>query len=698
MSLDKTKDFLLEIGTEELPPFQIGDLVSSLALNLEHELKKLALAHGPIKSYSSPRRLAVLISNLSHKQLDQPIEIRGPRIEIAFDSSGQPTAAAIKFAGLCGVAISQLDKIEDKKGALLFHKTIKPGQTAFHLLPEIIINSIKKLPIKRPMRWGKNMGPFVRPIHWLVAMFGQEVVPLEIFEIKASNYTFGHRFHHPGAIKISEPKQYENLLTEKGYVIADYNKRQQKIRDQILAATNFGSAVIPEGLLAEVTNLVEWPVALTGSFNQRFLELPKEVLVTVLKNHQRYFHIIDDSGNLLPNFIIIGNIESKNPKQAVAGNERVIQARLDDAEYFYHNDLRHDFANLQGKLKTITFQEGLGTIYDKTVRLKTISIFIASKINASVINTKQAAELSKCDLATSMVWEFPDLQGTMGYYYAGALENKEVAIAIKEQYLPKFFKDEIPASDLGCVLALSDRIDSLVGFFGINKIPSGDKDPFGLRRLASGILRIILEKNLDLDLKKALEIASLSYKNKFKNTEEIVAKTMDFIYERLRSLYLEQGKSSNVFRAVLSRMPTNILDFTKRFDAVTSFSQLLESEDLIENYKRIRNILDKTKYSGASGFNLKLATEEAEKSMANIVINETKIIEELFQNKKYFLVLNELVKLKEPIKAFFDAVMVMCEEEKVRQNRLALLKSMRDLFELVADLSYLVSGNTTTVF
>ncbi|HBS51987.1 MAG TPA: hypothetical protein DEA62_03255 [Coxiellaceae bacterium] len=297
-----------------------------------------------------------------------------------------------------------------------------------------------------------------------------------------------------------------------------------------------------------------------------------------------------------------------------------------------------------------------------------------------------------------MVWEFPDLQGTMGYYYAGALENKEVAIAIKEQYLPKFFKDEIPASDLGCVLALSDRIDSLVGFFGINKIPSGDKDPFGLRRLASGILRIILEKNLDLDLKKALEIASLSYKNKFKNTEEIVAKTMDFIYERLRSLYLEQGKSSNVFRAVLSRMPTNILDFTKRFDAVTSFSQLPESEDLIENYKRIRNILDKTKYSGAGGFNLKLATEEAEKSMANIVINETKIIEELFQNKKYFLVLNELVKLKEPIKAFFDAVMVMCEEEKVRQNRLALLKSMRDLFELVADLSYLVSGNTTTVF
>jgi len=694
MSPDKTKDFLLEIGTEELPPAQVSGLASSLSLNLEHELKKPALTYDSIKPYSSPRRLAILISNLSGKQPDQALEIRGPRVEIAFDKSGQPTAAAIKFAGLCGVDIPQLGRLEDKKGDLLFHKTIKPGQTTLSLLPEIIINCIKKLQIKRPMRWGENKGPFIRPVHWLVALFGRDIIPLEIFEIKASNQTFGHRFHHPGAIKISEPKQYENLLAEKGFVIADADKRQQKIRAQIIAATKFGDAIIPENLLTEVTNLVEWPVALTGSFDQRFLELPKEVLITTLKNHQRYFPIIDNSGNLLPSFIIISNIESKNPKQVVEGNERVIQARFDDAEYFYRNDLRHDFASLLGKLKTITFQEKLGTLYDKTIRLKTLSIFIASKINASVINAKRAAELSKCDLATSMVWEFPELQGIMGYYYAGNLENKEVATAIKEQYLPRFSKDEIPESALGCVLALSDRVDSLVGLFGINKAPSGDTDPFGLRRMAAGILRIILEKNLNLDLKELLETSCLAYKNTFKNTDEIVAKALDFIYERLRHLYIEQGKSSNVFRAVLSKTPTNLQDFTQRFDAVTSFSQLPESEDLIEIYKRIRNILDKAKYSSAADFNLKLATEEAEKNMVAMVTNETKIITELFQNKEYHLVLKELVKLKEPISAFFEVVIVMSEEEKIRLNRLALLKNMRDLFELIADLSYLVSGNT----
>lgn len=680
-------DFLLEIGTADLPAKQIDGLVAALATNLEQNLKELTLSFDSIKTYSSPRRLAVLVSGLDNKQSDQPLELRGPPVGMDL--------AATKFAKTCGVDLSQLTKIEDKKGVFLFYKTIKEGKTTALLLPEVIVNSIKKIPIKRQMRWGQNQGPFIRPVHWIAAIFGNEIIPIEIFGLKASNQTFGHRFLAPQAITITEPKQYETLLTEQGLVIADAEKRKQKIREQITSTTKNGSVIVSEDLLSEVTNLVEWPVALLCSFNPCFLEIPKEVLITTLETQQRYFPIVDDQGKLLPNFVIISNIKSKFPEQVIAGNERVVHARLSDAEYFYNSDRKQSLANNIEKLKAITFQENLGSIYDKTIRLKIISAFIAEKIGTDISRAEKAAALSKCDLVTSMVREFPELQGVMGYYYASLHEDKDVALAIKEQYLPRFSKDTLPTTKEGCVLALADRIDTLVGLFGINKIPTGDKDPFGLRRAAAGILHIILEKNLDLDLKELLEKSCLAY-GIFKNNGDIVSQLINFIYDRLRNIYLEQNKNINTFRAILAGNPTNLLDFTQRFEAVDKFSQLPEAGDLIEIYKRISNILDKAKYSDHLIFNPSLATEDAELNAATVTTQKKGKIEALYQNGKYFEILEELLNLKQPLSNLFDKVMVMVEDVNIRHNRLALLKELQDLFMLVADLSFLVSGNKTS--
>ncbi len=688
----KTKDFLLEIGVEELPPKQIPALISSLATNLEESLKERGLSYGAVKPFSSPRRLAVLISAVSEKQPDQPLELRGPPVEIAFDKEGLPTIAARKFATTCGVEIAELKRILDKKGEILFHQTIKSGKYTFELLPEIVVQAIKKMVIKKPMYWNDHAGPFVRPVHWVVALFDQEVIPLEIFGIKATNKTFGHRFHSPKPLVITSPNKYEALLENNGSVIADASKRKEKILEKTSLLTQDDVALISEDLLSEITNLVEWPVALMGTFNERFLKVPKEVLVTTLETQQRCIPIADEAGELLPRFVIISNIESKDPNQVIVGNERVVRARFTDAEYFYHQDLKNSLiANLE-KLKHVSFQEKLGSLYDKTMRLKTLSSFIAPRIKADVSDTSRAAELAKCDLPTQMVWEFPELQGIMGYYYAKKHENETIAIAIKEQYLPRFSKDQIPATLVGSALALADRIDSLVGFFGIDKIPSGDKDPFGLRRAATSILRIILEKNLVLDLKETLEKSCTTYKDLIKNKGELVARILDFIYERLRFSYIEQNKNVNVFRSVLACTPTDLQDFAKRYDAVDKFTLHSESTDLIEIFKRISNILDKAKTLEKLKFNPSLATEAAEKNLATIVEQKKEIILDFHRRAEYRHLLSELISLKVPLGHFFDKVMVMTDNEKIRNNRLALLQAIQNLFMLIADLSHLVSG------
>ena len=689
MKVQKYKDFLLEIGTEEMPPQKIGELASSLATNIENGLKEQALQYASIKTYSTPRRLAVLITNLVTQQLDQTVEFRGPPIDIAFDKQGKSTVAAEKFAKTCGVSVSQLSHGKNKKGEFLFYKTIKTGKATTLLLPEIVQVSVKKLPLTRPMHWGNNAISFIRPVHWVAMVFGKASIFTEILGVKTTNKTFGHRFHHPKALVIPEAGKYEELLAKKGFVIADYYKRQQKIREQINAVVKKGIVIINKNLLAEVTDLVEWPVALVGSFSSHFLKMPQEILITAMEKHQRYFPLVDKNNRLLPHFVIISNIKSKKPKQVIAGNERVIRARLTDAEYFYHNDLHRKLIDYQTRLKSVIFQEKLGTLYDKTLRLKILAGFIAEKINTNIFHAQRAAELSKCDLMTAMVWEFPELQGIMGDYYARTCEHKTVATALKEQYLPRFSQDELPSTAVGCALALADRIDNLVGFFGINKIPSGEKDPLGLRRAATGILHIILEKKLTLNLQELLEQAWLSYTVILENNETI-PQILHFIYERLRYLYLEQGKSVNVFRAVLAGAPIDLLDFEKRFMAVTEFNKLAESKDLIEIYKRVRNILDKNATHINVKFNKELAAEPAEHNLAAIITQETKIITELYKNKNYFAILEILVKVKPALSIFFDTVMVIAEDEKQRLNRLALLKELQKLFILVADLSWLV--------
>ncbi|MEI8054700.1 MAG: glycine--tRNA ligase subunit beta [bacterium] len=683
MNGHKRKDFLFEIGTEELPPERISELVASLAANIEKGLKEHELTYSKIKTYSTPRRIAVLVTSLITCQPDQLFELRGPSVEIAFDKNNKPTLAAEKFAKTCGITVDQLGYIEDKKGKFLFCKVTKAGKTTADLLPEIVITSIKKLPITRPMRWGDSKIFFVRPVHWVVMLFGEEIISTEVLGVKTSNQTFGHRFHYPQAIIIPEAGQYEELLENIGFVIAESTKRRRKICEQIAANVKTGSAIINENLLNEVTDLVEWPVVLIGSFDSHFLEMPQEVLITLMEKQQRYFPITDRAKKLLPQFVIISNIESKNQARIIAGNERVIRARLTDAEYFYRNDLRSNLISHSEKLKSVVFQAKLGSLYDKTLRLKNLAGFIAAKIKANVEHAKRAAELSKCDLMTSMVWEFPELQGIMGDYYARGREPEIVATAIQEQYLPRFSQDEIPISNIGCALALADRVDNLIGLFSINKIPSGEKDPFGLRRAATGIVRIILEKNLELDLKELLEQARLNYAIAFENNEAIT-QVLHFIYERLRYMYVEQGKSANVFRAVLARMPTDLLDFEKRFAAVTEFNKLAEASDLIEIYKRVKNILAKADKE-VSKFNKELITELAERNLAEVIEKESQAITELYKNKKYFEILLVLAKAKPFLSTFFDEVMVMVEDKKLRLNRLALLKNLQCLFTLVAD-------------
>jgi glycyl-tRNA synthetase beta chain len=686
MNEQKCKDLLFEIGTEELPPGRICELASSLAANIEKGLKEQDLTYSNAKTYSTPRRLAVLITNLIVRQPDQAFELRGPSIKIAFDQNNQATVAAERFAQTCGVTVDQLGRIEDKKGTFLFCKTTKAGKNTTDLLSEIVTTSIKKLIISRPMYWGESKISFVRPVHWAVMLFGAQIISTEILGVKTSNKTFGHRFHYPQAILISEARQYEDVLEKVGFVVADSAKRRQKICTQIAASVKVGSAIINENLLNEVTDLVEWPRALIGSFDRHFLEMPQEALITLMEKQQRYFPIADGAKKLLPYFIIISNIASKNQAQVIAGNERVIRARLTDAEYFYRNDLRSNLISHSEKLKAVVFQEKLGSLYDKTQRLKTLASFIAVKINANGQYTKRAAELSKCDLMTSMVWEFPELQGIMGDYYARAHEPEEVAIALKEQYLPRFSQDKVPTSDIGCALALADKVDNLIGLFGINKMPSGEKDPFGLRRAATGVIRIILEKKLELDLKELLEQAWLNYAGLLEN-KATLAQALHFIYERLRYMYAEQGKSVQVFRAVLTRMPTNLLDFDKRFLAVTEFNKLAEASDLIEIYKRVKNILakaDKEEGFIDTKFNKALVIEPAECNLAEVIDQEAQVINALYKNKNYFEVLAALVKAKPFLSAFFDEVMVMVEDKKLRLNRLALLKSLQNLFTLVA--------------
>lgn len=686
----QTKNFLLEIGTEELPAKNLAALSQALANNIQQGLKKADVAFGETEIFATPRRLAVLIHDVTIKQKSQLIERKGPAVAAAFDASGKPTPACEGFARSVGVAVEKLKRQKTDKGEILFYSLQQAGQLTKKLLPEILTDAVAKLPIPRPMRWGAKKAQFIRPVHWAVMLFGTDVIKAEILGVVSGRTTYGHRFLAPKAITIKEPHEYLKKLTA-AKVIPNFTERQENIRQQLKnIAKHKGDVVIDENLLHEVTGLVEWPVALLADFEKNFLEVPQEALISSMKHHQKCFPVVDKNNNLLPHFITISNIESKEPKRVIAGNERVMRARLSDASFFYHSDLKHSLESRLDKLKSVVFQAKLGSLFDKSVRIAELANYIGNNIDADASIAERAAVLAKTDLLSEMVGEFPELQGTMGYYYAKQDNlDKNIALAIKEQYLPRFAGDELPKTKEGAAVAIADRADTLIGIFGINQAPTGEKDPYGLRRAALGLLRIIIEKQLPLDLKEVLQKAADLYQVKLPN-DKVVGEAFNFVMERLRAWYAEQNISGDVFNAVMIRQPTQPLDFHHRLLAVQHFCKLPEAQSLTAGNKRVSNILKKEdQVSIHSKIDPSLLVEKEEHALADIMIQKSKHVEQLCQRGEYDKALIDLATLQKPIDAFFDKVLVMADDPKIRLNRLALLSNLRNLFLLIADISVL---------
>ncbi|MDH4031589.1 MAG: glycine--tRNA ligase subunit beta, partial [Chromatiales bacterium] len=495
--------FLFEIGTEELPPRALRSLANAFRAGMEEGLQGLSLEHGEITVFATPRRLAVSIADLEASQADRPIERRGPPVNVAIGEDGAPGRAALKFAESCGVAFDQLGRLATPKGEYLAYSGVEQGKPAEEILPGVLQAALDALPIPRRMRWGDEDFEFVRPVHWLVALLDDRVVPMELFGVAADRLTRGHRFHSPGTLLLDHANGYVDALEGQGFVIPALASRRDTVRDQVLklAGDVGGQPVYDDELLDEVTALVEWPVPVAGEFDARFLELPREVLVSTLQAHQRYFPVEDESGSLLPRFIAVTNLESRDPEEVRRGNERVVRPRLSDAGFFWDSDRRRTLESRIGDLADVVFQKKLGSLADKSRRVEQLAARIAENLGVDSRHAARAAALAKCDLLTAMVGEFPDLQGVMGRYYAlGDGEPGEVADAIREQYLPRFAGDRLPLTDAGKVVSLAEKLDTLTGIFAIGQRPSGTRDPFGLRRAALGALRILIEGQLELDM------------------------------------------------------------------------------------------------------------------------------------------------------------------------------------------------------
>ncbi len=685
-------DLLIELGTEELPPKALAKLSRAFHQGVEQGLKNAELTFDEIRPYATPRRLALVISKLQTKQPDRVVERRGPAVTAAFDEDGNPTKALLGFAGSCGVEVDDLDTMKTDKGAWLVFKQEQAGATAAELLPEIIQQALNDLPIPKRMRWGDLPGEFVRPVHWLIVLLGDDIVPMDLLGVSADRFSRGHRFHSPQPIRISSPMTYAPQLESEGHVMVDFENRKEAIEGQVkeLADKLKGSAIINPDLLDEVTGLVEWPVALAGNFDQRFLELPPEALISSMEGHQKYFAIEAKDGKLLPHFITVSNIASQDPAQVIAGNERVILPRLSDAAFFWDTDRKRALAEHQEQLKTIVFQNKLGTVYDKSQRVAALAAEIAGQIEGQPNLAERAAQLAKCDLVTEMVGEFPELQGIMGRYYARLDgEDNEVAEALDEQYQPRFAGDNLPATRTGQAVSLAEKLDTLTGLFGIGQPPSGVKDPFALRRAALGVLRIIIEKALDLDLTQLLDKATANFDGRL-SEKDVSDQVMQYFYDRLRGYALEQGFKADEFEAVLTVKPTRPLDFMQRLKAVAAFRKLEQAESLAAANKRIGNILRKNDAETIEAeVKDSLLQEAAEKALAAQVGEAQRELAPLTAKADYTGVLNYLAGMRETVDSFFDDVMVMADDEAVRQNRLALLNQTRALFLGVADISCL---------
>lgn len=691
-----TRDsFLLEVGTEELPPRALRGLSEALGAAVRSGLGKARLDFEGVRIYAAPRRLAVLVAGLASAQPDAIEERRGPALAAAFDSDGNPSKAAQGFARSCGVEVDALEKLETDKGAWLVFRAPQRGRPVHELLPGIVSDALAALPIPRRMRWGAMDEAFVRPVHWLVMLYGEEVVPARLFGLDAGRDSRGHRFHHPERITLAEATAYAPLLATQGRVVADFAERREAVRAQVMeAAAALGArAEIDPALLDEVTAMVEWPSAVTGRFEERFLQVPEEVLISVMKAHQKYFHLRGEDGRLLPAFVTVINIESRDPDAVRAGNERVIRPRFSDAMFFWDQDRKQALAQRLPALKQVVFQRGLGTLHDKSARVATLARAIAVVIGGDELRAERAALLAKCDLVSDMVGEFPELQGIMGGYYARHDgEHEEVGQAIAEQYLPRAAGDTLPASSAGQALAIADKLDTVVGVFGIGQAPTGDKDPFALRRAALGVVRIMIERGLALDLRALIATAFDSYRMQSARVEsgtELQEQTYAFIMERLRSYYQEAGIGSEVFESVISRRPVRPLDFDARIRAVQAFRAMPEAASLAAANKRIANILRKIDETVPDGVDDALLREPAERALAVAVRDARERLMPLIASGDYGAVLGHLAGLRAEVDAYFDSVMVMCEEAALRRNRLALLRDLQQLFLHVADLSAL---------
>jgi len=685
------KTFLVEIGTEELPPKALRSLAESFAANVTAELDAANVAHGEVKWFAAPRRLALRIANLAASQPDREVEKRGPAISAAFDAEGKPSKAAEGWARGCGITVDQAERLATDKGEWLMYRAHVKGESVQALLPAMITTALGKLPIPKLMRWGDNTTQFVRPVHTVTLLLGEEVIPATILGITSDRVIRGHRFMGEPEFTIDNADQYPQILLERGKVIADYEQRKAVIKQgaEEAACKIGGNADLSESLLEEVTSLVEWPVVLTAKFEEKFLAVPAEALVHTMKGDQKYFPVYANDGKLLPNFIFVANIESKDPVQIISGNEKVVRPRLADAEFFFNSDRKKRLEDNLPRLETVLFQKELGTLRDKTNRIEALSGWIAGQIGADVNHATRAGLLSKCDLMTNMVFEFTDTQGVMGMHYARHDgEAEDVAVALNEQYQPRFAGDELPSNLVACAVAIADKMDTLAGIFGIGQHPKGDKDPFALRRAALGVLRIIVEKNLPLDLQTLTEEAVRLYGSKLTN-EKVVDEVIDFMLGRFRAWYQEEGHSVDTIQAVLARRPTKPADFDARMKAVSHFRTLEAAAALAAANKRVSNILAKSDEQLNDHVHASVLKEAEEIRLAtNLVVLRDKL-EPFFAEGRYQEALEELANLREPVDEFFDKVMVNAEDKDLRINRLTLLSKLRELFLQVADISLL---------
>lgn len=685
-----TQNFLVEIGTEELPPKALKTLATSFADNVEAELNQAGLSFDKIEWFAAPRRLAVKVLNLATQQPSKEIEKRGPAVSAAFDAEGKPTKAAEGWARGCGITVEQAERIATDKGEWLIHRAKIEGQPTKNLLNDIVANALAKLPIPKPMRWADKTVQFIRPVHTVTMLLGDELIEGEILGVASARTIRGHRFLGEKEFEIQHADQYPQLLCEKGSVVADFNERKAEIlaKSQAKATALGGVADIEENLLEEVTSLVEYPNVLAAKFEERFLAVPAEALVYTMKGDQKYFPIYDKDGKLLPHFIFVSNINPEDPTAIIEGNEKVVRPRLTDAEFFFKTDLKQKLVDRLPRLETVLFQQQLGTLKDKTDRIEQLAGEIAKQIGADEAKAKRAGLLSKCDLMTNMVFEFTDTQGVMGMHYARHDgEDEEVAVALNEQYMPRFAGDELPKSLVASAVALADKFDTLTGIFGIGQAPKGSADPFALRRAALGALRIIVEKNLPLDLEDLVKKSAALFSDKLTN-KNVVADVVDFMLGRFRAWYQDEGIAVDVIQAVLARRPTRPADFDARVRAVSHFRTLDSAEALAAANKRVSNILAKAD-AAIGEINLTACVEPAEKALAEAVLALRTEVQPLIAQGDYTAVLDKLANLRAPVDNFFDNVMVNAEDPALRQNRLAILNTLQGLFLQVADISVL---------